>query len=284
MKQDRILLAGILVVLALVFFLTSCDEEAKFTDPDALNAAVDETTLVENTFASISSDVEEAIYFKSLPNGRHGFGFGGCATRTEEQPEGTDYPLVITLDYGEDCTFFGDFSKSGKVIITLTGDPSEVGAQKILTFENFVVNGYQIEGTRTYTRTGSNSYIVSLEGGRITTPEGAVITRTSSRIKEQISGQDTEDRSDDAYEITGSASGVNSEGQSYSKTISIPLVVTGDCLWITSGVIESVVEGGSSVSIDFGDGTCDDLAIRTEDGVSEEITMNFRARRFKGRG
>lgn len=284
MKQDRILLAGILATLALVFFLSSCDDEATATDPDALNAAVDETTLVENTFATISSDVEEAIYFKSLPNGRHGFGFGGCATRTEEQPEGTDYPLVITLDYGEDCTFFEDFSKSGKVIITLTGDPREVGAQKILTFEDLVVNGYQIEGTKTYTRTGSNSYTVSLEGGKITTPEGAIITRASSRSKEHVSGQDTEDRSDDVYEITGSSSGVNSDGQSYSKTISSPLVISGDCIWVTSGVIESVVEGGASVSIDFGDGTCDDVAIRTEDGISNEITMDFRARRFKGRG
>ena len=44
------------------------------------------------------------------------------------------------------------------------------------------------------------------------------------------------------------------------------------------GIVQKTV-GDSVSTYDFGDGTCDNLAVITENGVSEEIEMNFRPKR-----
>ncbi len=263
--------------------LFACDDN----ETEISDQGLDEITFSENIMAESGDEVDEVIA------GRTRFGFGkggikgglggflGCATISEETPEDADYPLIITVDYTEACdAAIWDITKSGKIIITLTGAPDEAGSQRIITYDNYVVNDHLIEGTRTFTNNGDGSHTVTLVDGKITTPEGAEITRTSTRTKTLVSGGDTEDRSDDVFEITGSASGTNAEGLSYSKTITSPLVKRKDCFWITSGIIEEN-SGDDEVVVDFGDGTCDNLATRTENGVSEEIEMNFKVRRKK---
>ena len=255
---------------------------------------LDETSFVENTMASVSDDVDDALDNSSVgrfgPSGAgpRGFGPGGdfgfldCAT-VEETAEGV-FPQVITIDYGEGCDSFAGLTKSGKIVITVTGNLDQAGSQRIVTFENFMVNGNQIEGTRTVTNNGNGSITTVLEGGRVATQEGQVITRESTRTRVLLAGAETDDRLDDVYQITGNSSGLNSDGLNYTKVITTPLVRSRECRWILSGVVETQVEGETTVVVDFGDGSCDDLATRTQDGVSEEFQMEFRMKRFGRRG
>ena len=93
----------------------------------------------------------------------------------------------------------------GTIIITVTGDPEEAGSQRIVTFEDYFVNGNQLEGTRTFTNDGINengnpSFNVTLVDGRITTEGGEVFTREANKTREQVEGADTDTREDDAYQ------------------------------------------------------------------------------------
>lgn len=91
--------------------------------------------------------------------------------------------------------------------------------------------------------------------------------RESTKTKTLIEGGETVDRSNDVYEITGIIAGETSNGISYKKEIVEPLVLSRDCFWSTKGVIGTTI-GEASISIDFGDGTCDNVVTRTdEDGV-----------------
>lgn len=273
MKKKIFLLIGMLAALLAVFALTSCEDQVSEIDD-----VLEETTFTENLLVNLSADADEALGGQSL-FGRFGFGLAPCVEVSSEEGENDGYPKVITLDFGEDCEF-GAGSKSGKIIITVSDSPDQDGSQRTMTFEDFEVNGYEISGTRTYTRVSSTVFTITLIDGQIITPEGQVITHESERTRTKIAGETTETREDDVYEITGSASGVTADGVSYSKTIITPLTAASDCLWIVSGIVETTTDD-SEVIVDFGDGECDNLAIRTENGVSEEIEMEFRMKRFR---
>ncbi len=272
---------GILTLLMLLAMITSCNkDDASISEEEQL----EETAFAENVFAQLSADIDDAIPMSGVSDGRFGFfgfgfGFGSCMTRTVETPEDADYPKVITIEYDGECTSLSGVVKSGKIIITLTGHPSDEGSQRIVTFEDFTVNGVSIEGTWTFTYNGGGQFTCVLENGKILTPDGDVIITESTKTKTLISGGDTEDRSDDVYEITGSIVGETSDGVSYSKEIVEPLIISRDCFWITQGVIETTI-GDVTTSIDFGDGTCDNIAVSTdEDGVQEEFTMEMKIRK-----
>lgn len=273
---------GILTTLLLVFVIMSCDNDDTTTSQELL----EETAFAENVFAQLSSDIDDAVPFEGISSGRgyfggFGFGFGNCMTRTVESPDEADYPKTITIEYDRECTSgFSGVVKSGKIIITLTGPPREKGAQRIVTFEDFTVNGNQIDGIKTFTHNGNGQYSCVLEDGKIISKEGDVIIRESTKTRTLVSGGDTEDRSDDVYEVTGIVIGETSDGTNYQREIISPLVITKNCFWITEGVVETTI-GEATSTINFGDGTCDNIATRIdENGIEEEFTMEMRIRKM----
>ena len=54
----------------------------------------------------------------------------------------------------------------------------------------------------------------------------------------------------------------------YSKNILIPLERIDGCDYVVKGKIEYIKDGAVVVTVDFGDGECDDIAIKTVDGKS----------------
>lgn len=273
---------GMLAALLLTFVTMSCDQDETAISQEVL----EETAFAENVFAQLSSDIDDAIPFEGMSSGRggfggFGFGFGNCMTRTVETPEDADYPKTITIEYDGECSSgLSGVVKSGKIIITLTGHPSEEGSQKIVVFEDFMVNGNEIEGTKIITFDGSRQYSCELKDGKIRTHEGGIIVRESTKTRTLIAGGETEDRSDDVYEVTGTVIGETADGLSYKKDIIEPLVVSKDCFWITKGVVETTI-GETTTTVNFGDGTCDNIATRIdENGDEEEFTMEMRIRKM----
>lgn len=282
-KTIKITFRGFLTGLLLLAVFSSCNQD----DANLISEEIlEETAFAENVFAQLSTDVEDAIPSVGTSLGRHGFsvfgfGFGKCMTRTAESPEDAKYPKIITIEYDGDCASDKEVVKSGKIIVTLTGSHREVGSERIVTFEDFYVNDVKIEGTKTITYNGIGQFTSELENGSILTRDGKYILRESTKTKELIEGGDTEERSDDVYQVTGSATGETSDGRSYTKEIVEPLIISKDCFWITQGVVETTINGVTT-SVDFGDGTCDNVAIRTnENGDKEEFEMEMKIRKCK---
>ena len=83
--------------------------------------------------------------------------------------------------------------------------------------------------------------------------------------------------------MEGSAQGTNFEGENFSMTITTPLIKSAGCFFITQGVQEISPAGKSTRVIDYGDGTCDDIATVTVDGESKEITIGSLRKKRKSR-
>ena len=111
--------------------------------------------------------------------------------------------------------------------------------------------------------------------GSVTTPEGQIITRTSTREREWVEGLETPLYFwDDVFSITGTASGVNSKGVAYTAEITSPLIKARNCRWIQEGVLSIVTDANTEV-IDYGEGICDNVAMATVNGEEREIKFKW---------
>jgi hypothetical protein len=87
-----------------------------------------------------------------------------------------------------------------------------------------------------------------------------------------ISGFETTDKEDDIYYKSGSGTLSINDTLTYSRTITTPLLYDKSCEYIISGTVE-LYKKGNTVVIDYGDGTCDNIATVTTDGTTEEISL-----------
>ncbi|MEM1137055.1 MAG: hypothetical protein AAGI07_14555 [Bacteroidota bacterium] len=262
------------IIFILFFTMTACEDdgEGDVSPNETANLSnQEEARSVRKMITEVDSIVDESTDLS-------GFGFRrDCPNRTIESPEEGGYPKVITIDFGESCGIDTISVKSGKIVITITGDMREIGSEIIYAYQDFYMDGYKIEGTTTTTNVSETMQTSILAGGKITTPDGEIISYESTSTSEMTAGNDTRSWRDDVYQITGSTNINFSNGGSFTETITEPLVNTGDCWWTVSGIVETVDNGVSS-TLNYGDGTCDNVAeLTTEDGV-EEVTLGFKRR------
>jgi hypothetical protein len=110
-----------------------------------------------------------------------------------------------------------------------------------------------------------------------TLPDGRVYTRVGTRVREIVEGYGNEIITDNVYKVTGSWVTTTPTGASQTSTITTPLIVKMSCLvvnkpLIVSGII-TIVRNNTSSTLDFGDGTCDNLAVFTVNGNSYNIVI-----------
>ncbi len=278
-----LLTAGIMIPMVLFFsacnkddsFLTS--DEGQTVLDDALMDATDQDIM---TFADQYDDMLDNLNLKS-----------GEAILSDTCPVVTHYisgdTVILTVDFGNGCTDRNDNVRSGKIIVKRIGHYRDLGFLKIIELQNFHVNGNLIEGTRIVENMGLNEnghyyFSVTLRNGKITTSDGAVMTREYTRTREWVAGAETRNVWDDEYLITGYATGTNFRGFSYSRTIVEPLHVKMACRFIVSGVIEVKIGDKEPVIIDYGDGECDNkvtISKGSESQVKEMRMQRFRWRR-----
>ena len=103
---------------------------------------------------------------------------------------------------------------------------------------------------------------------------GGTITWTSTRQREWIGGESSPTWSDDVYLITGSASGTNAHGNTFTAQITIPLRREIGCHHFVSGRFDLTPTGKATRTIDFGNGACDDQATVTINGNVYNITLH----------
>lgn len=267
----KITLQVVLATAASAMMLMSCTKEKQ----NMLDSASVTNENISSFADKSTSEIEDAVTLKSgggnpcspaeqLPP---------CATYTEDSET---YPKNITIDFGEGCTDQMGRVRTGIIHIYLTDDMTNEGAVRTATFENYTVNGIEMEGVRITTNTGLNendqpTFSRSIDM-TITRPQG-VFSRTFNGNVIWISGFETPECGDNIFSETGSGSVTRPGGIVMERTITEPLIIDRTCGYITSGVITITGPNGES-SIDFGDGSCDDQATVTRpNGTIENITL-----------
>ena len=189
-----------------------------------------------------------------------------CATVTITPANG--FPKTIVIDFGTSCTHNG-ITRSGKINIVLTDSVRRPGSQATMTFTNYFVNLYKIEGTYQWTNTSTantRSWTRTTTGGKITAPDARFWLHEGSRTVTQTAGVGTPTPTDDVFSIfPGTHTVTNSSNISRTCNILEALQKKVACGNIDKGKIK--VQGPNHyATIDFGDGTCDNLALLSIDG------------------
>lgn len=201
--------------------------------------------------------------------------------------------LVTTINFGADsCTSPDGKTRLGKIIMSCTGDYWEGEATVTFTFEDYFVDGNQVLGTsevKSAINAEGNREATITENGSVVMADGSgTITWVSEKTRLVTAGTDTGSRRDDVIQVTGTSSGSLVSGNTFTSETLTPLVrnYSKECLGVfISGTTKIVVSDGTEITVDYGDGTCDNLATVTTNGESETITLTgFMPGHGKGHG
>ena len=122
----------------------------------------------------------------------------------------------------------------------------------------------------------------------MTFEDGSIATREASHTLTV-----TESDDDKIKARFGTSSGINMEGLAYSKVVeeANPVTFKQSCkedriFAPVSGIVTISIEGEPDKIVDYGDGTCDNLATVSQGDLVEEIEVNAKKRRkgFQIRG
>jgi hypothetical protein len=199
-------------------------------------------------------------------------------TITVDKPDTTSFPKIITFDFG--TTGFIDARNDtikGKMIVTISNKLWMSGSTKTIKLVGFYVNSNNIKGIKVITNNGLNTSnqpsMKDVASDTIIRNDGTRITRQSTRIRTRIDDNGTpQNFGDDKFSITGTCAGKNAQGVIYIVRISNPLIVYNDYNFIVQGTIITTTQSRSA-SLDYGDGTKDNIATLTIDGKITNITL-----------
>lgn len=188
---------------------------------------------------------------------------GDCPVITWQQARGT-FPNTVTIDFGtEGCEDRKGRTRKGIIRVNVNGEPKTAETSVTTSFENHYVEDVQFLGSRVLTLVSvddqKNKTIQRVVDMQWIFPDNTTASRQANHTIIQLDGGDTGRWLDDALSISGSGSGTNKSGVSYTNTITQNLVKQADCRFIGSGVLEMTIPRGI-LSINFGDGTCDKFA------------------------
>lgn len=264
--------AGFLAI-ALGVIIFSCTKDKK-EDPKDQTEAI-QLSVASNISETAYDDVFDVILQDGESKGVAGKPNGAtCATVTLNNIEPNTFPKIMTIDFGTGCTSNGILRK-GKIIATLSGKIRTAGTTISVTFDNYYVNGFKLEGTLSITNnSGGNGlgFTTQTTNGKLTYPDGSYYTHTGSHTLTQTAGAGTPEFDDDVFSLTGSGTTTSSAGNSLTVSITTALVKKLECKNIVSGV-QAFTYNSVSGTLNYGDGTCDNVATLTIGSYTQEVTL-----------
>lgn len=190
----------------------------------------------------------------------------------------------IVIDFGDGCEDPRGNVRSGKIRVDFDGARFLPGSSIVITFEDYVINGIELSGTRTLTNiTGSNEespkFQIELENGLAVWPDGSEASRAHCFIRTWNRGV-LNNASDDVLIVTQcdqefAATGVNRRGKSYTMTIEEDLIYKRGCPIAVQGQKIFDIDG-KVITVDYGNGSCDAVITIAVDGNSSRVNVRRR--------
>lgn len=187
------------------------------------------------------------------------------------------FPKTVTIDFGNGCVGRDGKTRKGKIVSIYTNRMLIPGAKVSTTFVDYYVDSFKVEGTHITENTSTSN----MQGWKIQVINGKITNINNSRWREwnslknvlQIEGNGSPHFPlDDVYKITGNAQGANSGGHTWSSLVVEPLIKKFVCRWIVQGKLRLTRDGRQAL-LDYGNGTCDNIAIIYINGVPHIITL-----------
>ncbi|MEI7662247.1 MAG: hypothetical protein WCK34_08615 [Bacteroidota bacterium] len=279
MKTLKII-AGLLLLAGFVFIYTGCKKKSTAPTPTPTDTSVaTDNALAESSFenAKVWADVAMANAGKKSTLTDTVY-MGTCVLATLDL---STLPFKLVIDFGNaNCQCDDGKFRKGKIIVQFNGNYFAAGTVITYTFDNYFINNNQILGTKTVTNKGRNTannlwWTVDVAGSVIKANNGGTITWNCNYELEWTEGEITPAIWwDDVYMITGVAGGVGANSKTYTATITKGLRKKLNCEWVESGTISYNIQDLPLIVVDYGDGTCDNVATATVNGTVYTIHLN----------
>ena len=278
MKTSKVILS-LMTLAVIVLFMAGCKKDSDDTNPPANSTkSATDNALAENLYNNVKDWSDQAMAGVTLKSTLTDTVFmGTCVLATLDTTAST---WVLTINFGTtNCLCTDGKYRRGKIIAVFTGPYWYPGTVITYTFDNYFVDDNQLLGTKIVTNKGLNNlthlwWEITENGSVIKANNGGTITWISTKQLEWTEGMNTISVWwDDVYQLTGEAHGVNSAGADYQYNITTPLKKKLNCQWIVSGVLTLQVTGLPLITMDYGDGTCNNNADIIINGVTYPITL-----------
>ena len=295
MKRNQLRLTNLLAIAAISSGLTfSCGDEETLSQENVQTS--ESESVLEASTDEIDNLSEIALSSQEAASG------GRIRALSDDrlQCDGTTIVFsdvsadktsgTVTVTFGPNgCTDNkGNIRKGGFTVRWSGGRWFRAGSVRTITLNNYTVNDLKIGGTRTLTCTEVSGTLADFEitwnvaaEHSLTWPDSRTGTRNVNKTKEWQHSP-AEDRyvvsNGPASSGASAAEGTNRYGKSYTVTLTTPLVYTASCVrenrvfLPVSGVkVVTNVTSGKVLTMDFGDGTCDNSFTVTVDGVTKTL-------------
>ena len=284
------------IYLILFFGLVSCKKDEVTTEVTVDEVSVGSESGIDATMLEVDNTVEQSLSVDYASSARvnadtitaDDMVFGSCTTKKFYRLLGKK---IIVYDTIRGCIGYGGRVRKGTITIDYTPNAAyPLFPTRSVTFKNFYIDSIKVEGTRVITFKGATAdfltytHEISLKNGKFTWPDGSSATREETKTRTYTINSIA------AKQVTkvtysGDVTGTNRNGKTYLSKVSekTPLIFSIDCLSqgkpvCTQGILEHIVDG-TTYSIDYGEGVCDNTAIITVNGKSKEITINTKKKK-----
>ncbi|WP_437395453.1 hypothetical protein [Flagellimonas lutimaris] len=260
-KLTQKILSIVLISVTLISF-QSCSEDAIPGDGEKLTQAELQTILSTDDIAGIADTALAEL-------------FAGNSAKSSTAKEGDCY----TAEYTEtgfvatfnNCVLNGTDNVNGTV--TVTYEVGEEASSFTATYQDFYVGTVKINGTRSYEITASGdqtsiSFTV-VSDMSVEMEDGTIISENGTKTFSIIFGDSLETT---VFTVSGNWT-VMANGNTYAVETLEDLQGNASCEHLTTGAM-TVSKNGLAVTVDFGNGECDNIAtIIYPNGATEEITL-----------
>ncbi len=283
MKKSNIIIASLLIVSSIIT-LNSCKKK---TEVDNESQSVVDNAICEQQFMAIQPVVSEKGINEAgikRTNGLETWTILGAISGTNTPNIASDTvvdangfyqngPVTFQLTYSTGFVANDGTFKTGSLNITTAKRWSVLNNQVTIDLVNYKVNNITYSGQIKISRPNALTISCEVINGHCT--DGSWnIDYAGTKTLTQIGGQNTPNiEADDIVSITGSSSGKNREGRSFSSSITNALIKKSSCKFITSGSLDLTPEGFKTRTVDFGSGTCDDDATYTVNGQTVSFKL-----------
>lgn len=235
--KTKFLKFSVVTFLMLSFSLFSCQD-----DTNLFNNEVEEAELVEQ----ISEGDDDSDDVLELTNAAEedlsGSGAGriaesdlGCAVVTRNEESKT-----VVIDFGDGCVGPYGRERSGKIIITYSTTLGDSVGNRIISFDNYVVNNKALSGKielrdiSVVFVSGSEEIdyiqnVKKLNNFTVTFPNEQSAIYNGSRTRQWTAGIFDRDLTNNEYVITGEVTAVWSTGRTATHTITSPIISKWSC-------------------------------------------------------
>ncbi len=202
-----------------------------------------------------------------------------CATYTvtAAAPD-TVFPKTLTIDFGiSNCVDANNVNHRGQIIAVFSNKYKVLNATIVITFLNYFYKDMEINGTFTITNKGLNAagnkvfYITTTDATIYTQDKKSYVYYNCMFKKECIAGTGTPEITDDTFMLTGTASGINQLGNTFTSVIETALSVDNNCKHIVSGILKVTPKNLSVRKLNYGDGSCDGTMTFNINGATNNV-------------